>query len=38
MAFVPLCLCASVVGSKNSGFPQRRKDTENFRFKSTHAK
>ena len=34
----PLFLCVSVVGSEHSGSPQRRKDTENFRFKFTHSK
>ena len=34
----PLFLCDSVVGSVHSGSPQRNRDTENFRFKFTHAK
>jgi len=34
----PLFLCASVVGSEHSGSPQRNRDTENLRFKFTHAK
>ncbi|KUG16061.1 hypothetical protein ASZ90_014289 [hydrocarbon metagenome] len=34
----PLFLCISVVGSEHSGFPQRRKDAENLRFKFTHTR